>query len=205
MRPVRNSGVKGADGTCYPHLLKAGDTSTGEIAERISKGSSFTQGDVKGLITALRDAIAQEMAMGMTVHLDGIGTFRPLLRLSEGAEQETIDSETRRNAASVEIGKVSFIAAPELLWETNTRADLQRAGGRESNGTPHALKQREEILGDLLAEEGSITVSRYAYETGLSLSSASRELRTIAARPDSSIVRKGSYSHAYYVARKEEE
>lgn len=204
MRSIKRSALEGAEGTRYPHLLKAGDTSTSEIARRISAGSSFTAGDVKGLITALSGALAHEMALGMTVHLEGIGTFRPLLRLREGAEQERVDSESRRNAASVEIGKISFIPDDELLWETSTSADLQRVSALEKEGAKLPRDEREELLLELIRTEGYVTISSYAGHAGISRSTASRELREIAARPDSPISRVGTYSHVRYVARLEE-
>jgi predicted histone-like DNA-binding protein len=202
MRPIKGQLV-GKDDKTYPHLIKTGDTTSTEVAQQISRESSFSRGDVEGLFTALASVLAGEMASGRTVHIRHIGTFRPLLTLRDDAEPEAVDDDQHRNAASVQIGKVSFIPDEELLWETNSRADLHREKAK-SRPIVRKKEQRRKLLLEYLQTHSALTVKEYASLTGLSRSTAYRELAAIAAEEEAPIRKTGSASHRRYVLSEEE-
>ena len=168
--------------TLFPRMLLYGVVDTDTIAEEISRKSAFSRGDVKGLLTVLAEELAGQMARGYSVKLEGLGSFRPLLRMREGAEPELAGDEQRRNRSGVEIGKVSFTADKELLRECNERTDLRRVRPREGEYSTVALapEQRRLLLVRHLESERSITIPEYSRMTGLSRSSAGRELRRFA-------------------------
>jgi len=63
----------------YPRLVQSGQASTDYITKILSEKSSFTRGDIKGLLQELADELAYQMGQGKSVKLDGIGTFVPSL------------------------------------------------------------------------------------------------------------------------------
>ena len=67
----------------YPRMEMEGQISTDDLAESISEGSSFTTGDVKGMIAALARQLAFGMRNGMSVKIDGIGIFSASLALDD--------------------------------------------------------------------------------------------------------------------------
>ena len=60
----------------YPHLLKTGEVTLREMAEDIAQGNTFTRGDVIGVVQAVAGRIARYAAQGLTVRIEGLGTFR---------------------------------------------------------------------------------------------------------------------------------
>lgn len=71
----------------YPRLVQRGQVSTDYIAKVLSQKSSFTKGDVIGLLQELADEMAYQMGDGKSVKLDGIGTFVPSLELRRWAAE----------------------------------------------------------------------------------------------------------------------
>lgn len=65
----------------YPKILLCGQRDLEYIAAHVAYASSFTRGDVKGMIQAVAEEIAGNMAEGYSVKIDGLGTFTPALGL----------------------------------------------------------------------------------------------------------------------------
>ena len=108
----------------YPRLVQHGQASTDYIAKILSEKSSFTRGDIKGLLQELADELAYQMGQGKSVKLDGIGTFVPSLALRIDKERETGEADsTRRNARSIVVGSINFRAEKSLIHNTNYNCD----------------------------------------------------------------------------------
>ena len=112
----------------FPRMKLCGQMDLDEITRRICSGSTFTPGDVKGLVMALSREIADGMAEGRSVKVDGIGVFTPGLGLRKGFERETgREGERRRNARSICVDRIHFRADKELLRETDRNCYLERS------------------------------------------------------------------------------
>ena len=72
----------------YPRMIIKGQCSTEELIEDIAHHTTYNTGELRGMIMALKDAMAREMSRGYSVKLDEIGTFTPSLRITEGKEAE---------------------------------------------------------------------------------------------------------------------
>lgn len=187
----------------YPHLVRAGGVTLDEIADDISGASTFTPGDVKGVVIALAERIARNVARGYTVSIEGIGSFRASLAVEKDAEPETAESTSRRNAASVSIGDILFRADPTLVKDARRESQLERIMPRKKNSDASAptAEERERIAREYLAKNPWMGVKDYARLCHLSHTGASLELRAIAARPDSFLDTRGSGSHKVYILR----
>ena len=65
---------KGA-GKWYARTVSTGVTTTDDLADSIQENTSFSRGDVRGLVIALVDEISYRLRQGETVALEGLGRF----------------------------------------------------------------------------------------------------------------------------------
>lgn len=76
------------NGVWYPMAVTVGKpVETKEVAERLSRISTVSKSDVLAVLGDLAGVLADYMAQGKSVRLDGLGTFRYTLS-TEGVEQE---------------------------------------------------------------------------------------------------------------------
>ena len=185
----------------YPRMIIRDCCGTEELASTISEESSFTPGEVMGMMRQLCRKMAAAMAEGRSVKLDGLGTFSPSLALRKGRERETTDgSGKRRNAGSIEVGSVNFRADRMMVQEINHRCHLERSPKKfvrhVSKFTP---EERLAKAQQFLEEHPMMTVSDYTRMTGLSRTMAGQELRRWVQTEGSGIASQGMASHRVYV------
>ena len=71
--------LPGEDGKriLYPRMKLYGQVDLETITEKIAYASSFTRGDIIGLMQAITDEIAYQMGQGYSVKIDNLGVFTP--------------------------------------------------------------------------------------------------------------------------------
>ncbi|MBR1484564.1 MAG: HU family DNA-binding protein [Prevotella sp.] len=69
----------------YAHTVTTGDVTTEELAEKLQQNTTFSRGEVRGLIDDLVREMKWQLSNGHVVCLDGFGRFRLSVE-SEGAE-----------------------------------------------------------------------------------------------------------------------
>ncbi len=187
----------------FPRMKLCGQMDLDEITRRICSGSTFTPGDVKGLVMALSREIADGMAEGRSVKVDGIGVFTPGLGLRKGFERETgREGERRRNARSICVDRIHFRADKELLRETDRNCYLERSDWKfRKSSTRYTPEERLGLAREFLETHSYLTVSDYAALTGLLRNAAAKELRRWAEDETSGIGRSGRGTHRVYVRR----
>ena len=83
----------------YPKMVMQDCCGTDELARMIAGETTFSTGEIRGIIGQLAQRMAREMAGGHAVKLEGIGTFTPSLTLKKGKERETPSSDLEPKAA----------------------------------------------------------------------------------------------------------
>lgn len=63
------------NGKWYPRSVTVGTLTTADVAERLSRMSTVTRGDVYAVLLGLGEVMCEMLAMGSSVKLDGLGTF----------------------------------------------------------------------------------------------------------------------------------
>lgn len=126
----------------YPRMIIKGQCSTEELIEDIAHHTTYNTGELRGMIMALKDAMAREMSRGYSVKLDEIGTFTPSLGITEGKEAEQPAGETRRNARSIKIRNINFRADKELIRKTEGHCTLERESGTSKLKTSHHSSEK---------------------------------------------------------------
>jgi predicted histone-like DNA-binding protein len=160
---------------------------------------------VKQVLYQVAEDMAFYMAMGYTVTLDGIGTFRPSLGMKRGKQMEEMDENaTKRNAQSICVNNINFRAAKRLIKRTNSECELERSGTHKLHQSPYNKEERLKLAQDFLEEHPYMRVENYISLTKLSRASATRELRELSKQPDSGIGWTGRGSCKLYVKKERE-
>ena len=207
------------------YKLKTKHTLTGEdFIEEVAKRHGFSESVIRGVLADVAAEMQYLLGLGYGVTLPGIGAFTLGVRLKEERKEKLEDEQeaakqaeeeglkpkkvTEPNARNIVLHHINFRKDKQLFSEVAHRLsqqDLERIGGREgSRITIDDKKQSERVAlaRQFLEENLFMRVSDYADITGLSQSSAQRELRELIKFPDYGITCRGRGSHRVYVLRK---
>lgn len=197
MAPMSNRKTTEGNVPYYPRVLIEHRTNSEEIAQMLSKYTSFTKGDILGVISALGEVIASELVAGHAVYLDGIGRFSPSLKLKDGVEPEQEHKEGHRNANSIEFHSINFRPSKELVNICNVKGELTRAKIHKSDPMSSTLEDRCHMALNYIKASEFLKVRDYVDLTGLSRNRASKELRELKDR--GSLGGRGGGSHVVYI------
>lgn len=180
----------------YPKLIIEDQVNLDRIARDISDNSTFSLGEVQGVLYALIKNIERYAGWGYSVKIDGLGVFTPSLQYKRDVEREEVGG-TKRNAASIEVGGVNFRVDRSLVGNINQHCDLRRS--RQRTYTKHRAGQEERLAMalDYMRTHGYMRLQDYTVMTGLSRSTACRELRRFHA--ERRIGGQGFGAHSVYV------
>lgn len=187
----------------FPRMKLWGQTDLDEISRKISRATTFTPGDVKGLVQAFVEEMAAEMADGKSVKIDGIGIFIPALGLRDGFDRESgEEGDTRRNATSIYLKDIHFRVDKELLTQTARRCHLERSTWKfRKSSTRYTPEERLALAQQFLDTHPFLTVADYMQLTGLLRVTAAKELNRWKEDPSSGIGSRGRGSHKVYVRK----
>ena len=161
------------------------------------------ESSIVGVLSLVSEKLALSMAEGFSVKLDGIGTFNAKLGVRDDMLQDACEEgESSRNAHSIRVTGVAYRADNDLIRATSRKCMLERGGVsrlRKSKLTP---AERAQKARDFLEENAIMRVPDYVKLTGLSRTTASKELCRLALDPTSGITSKGSRSQKFYVLSK---
>ena len=197
MTPMSNRKTTEGNVPYYPRVLIEHRTNSEEIAQMLSKYTSFTKGDILGVISALGEVIASELVAGHAVYLDGIGRFSPSLKLKDGVEPEQEHKEGHRNANSIEFHSINFRPSKELVNICNIKGELTRAKVHKSDPMNSTLEDRCHMALNYIKASGFLKVRDYVDLTGLSRNKASQELRDL--KDAGFLGCRGGGSHVVYI------
>lgn len=191
----------------YPRIKLWGQVDLEYLASHINYASSFTPGDIVGLVKALTEAVATEMAHGNSVKIDGLGIFTPSLGLRPQAEGqralcESEGKEYRPNATSLYLRNINFRADKELIEQTARRYSLSKSEWKfRRSSQRYTPEQRLRLAQDYLKKTPLLRVRDYCDLTGLLRDAAARELKRWSETPGSGIGHMGTGSHKVYVRK----
>ena len=191
---------------CYYRLAKSRNISTKEFLNIIARHEMLNVGILEHALCGIADNLAELLAEGYSIKLDGIGTFQATLGVKETKEMDTIDGdEQKRNAKSIEVQNVRYVSDKDLVKEVNIKCKLSRAGVARVNRSPYTKEERLKLLQNYLsdAEHPFIRVAEYAALVELPRSSAGKELRSFSENHANGIASSGRRPAVVYVRRTE--
>lgn len=125
----------------HARIVPNGRVSTDRLAKEIQKESSLTVADVKSVLIALADKMAEHLGDGRKVYLEGIGYFQVNLHCKE--EVRTMHGARSEN---IEFKSVSFRA------DANLKKSLKKEKIQRSKNKPHSMPITEKEIDAKLTE-----------------------------------------------------
>lgn len=138
----------------HPRLVSSGTIDTKEFIKRAKNRSSFSSGDIKGVLQLFQDMIAEHLMYGYNVELEGIGTFSVSLQCRPVMDKKEIRSE------SVQFRDVKFRSSKELRERLCTMP-VFRSENVESDKKYFSPEECERRLMAYLDNHPSITRTEY--------------------------------------------
>ena len=157
---------------------------------------------VENVMTNAMDVLARLLGEGYSVSIDGLGTFKAAIGLKDDKEMDTFDgNESKRNARSLQLTNVNFKADKQLVRQTGMHCQLERGHVSRLRQSPYTREERLERALNFIEENGFMRLSDYVKLTGLSRSTACRELKEFRTNPNNGLTTKGRGSSSVYVRR----
>lgn len=179
----------------YPRIVSRGTISSKRLVSEISEESTFTPGDIEGLLVALERKISNYLVAGHHVQLGNIGYFSAKLKARPVMDKKEIRSH------SIFFDNVNFRAS--MRFRKNSRGFVERA----TMGFNHSLHISEEVrrrrMEEFLDKEPFMTRHDYSQLSGLLKNKALGELNKLIA--EGILDTMGQGCHKVYIrARKKE-
>ena len=165
------------------------------VSELAQPGSGLSEGSVLHVLSNMAEKLAYYMGQGYTVTIDG----------SADKETETVEEDApERNARSIEVNGVNFRASQELIRRTNRHCNLKRGGNSVLHSSRYSEQERLALAQQYLSTHTLMRIADYVQLTGLSRTTATRELQRFRQDPNSGITVSGMGTNKVYVKRKDE-
>lgn len=171
LREKPNPKGDGEKQSLYPQIVSSGTIRTRDLLEDISSGSTFTIGDLEGMLTALTEKISGYLKDGYTVELGKIGYFSARLKSRPVMDKKEIRS------TSICFDNVNFRAS--AWFRKHTRGSVERASNGFRSSAQLSETERRELLDKYLDETPFITRTEYTNLTGLLKNKALEDLKEL--------------------------
>ena len=184
----------------YPQAVKSKTVSFSELAEEIEQATSYTVGDLKGMMKTIARMAAKHLNASEHVELEGLGTLSLSIACERDAEGHlpVITSADQVKPHQLHVSRVNFDAKPEFMKALKgpfVRAkDPFPANQEQDVPTPD---ERRALLLSHLDERGYISTTTYMQLTRLTRHKASAELNALV--QEGLLARSGTSTHLVFV------
>lgn len=194
---------KAGENKAYYRMETSHRVSMEEFIETIAMpGHGITAGEAKQVLGQAAQTLAMLLSEGCAVTIDGIGTFKATVGVRNDKEQDDFTpDEPQRNAQSIEVNGVHYRADKRLVRDISVQCTLVRGKQSRIKRSPYTLEERISRAIAYMEEYDYLTVKGYAELNGLSVSTASVELRKLRSDASSGIRAIGKRSGLMYVKR----
>ena len=176
----------------YPRIVSKGTIDSEKIVRNISEASSFTPGDIEGLLVALEGQISHYLSEGYHVELGRLGYF------SAGLKARPVSNPKEIRAGSIYFGSVNFRASAWLKKQSRGWVVRSTRKFRSSDNLPEEVRRRR--MEKFLDTNPFMTRKDYSYLTGLLKNKALEDLNRFV--EENILDTMGSGSHKVYVRPK---
>ena len=140
----------------YPRIVNKGTITGKRLVSDISQATSFTPGDVEGVLAALESRISYYLSEGHHVQLGNMGHF------SAGLTARPVMDKKEIHAQTIFFGKVHFRVSPGFRKQCAGFVERVRAGygfrhSKDYSGITGLLKNKALNDLNLLVEKGILT------------------------------------------------
>lgn len=181
----------------YPRIVNKGTITTKRLVSDISQATSFTPGDIEGLLTALEDRISYYLSEGHHVQLGNMGHF------SAGLAARPVMDKKEIHAQTVFFGKVHFRVSPGFRKQCAGFVERVRAGYGFRHSADISGAERYRRLCVFLETNPFITRKDYSGITGLLKNKALNDLNLLVEKGVLTTLGQGSHKVYVKVVNKE--
>lgn len=191
-------------------LRSMGAMDTGHVARAIhQRMHTFSEGDCMAMTHEMVYVIAEMLADGYTVTLDGLGNFSVSLGLADYDDGTPLARQGGEpNARRIHVRDVHFKPQRDFVRHVDRlcsgRLVREHTGTRPLRRSRYTPEERIQLALEFIRKNGFMRQSDYAAITGISRTTACRELRAICADPSSPIQSCGRISHKIYIEKVQE-
>ena len=191
------------EASAYYRMETSRRVTMAEFVKEISiPGYGISEATAVQVLSQAATSLARLMAHGCAVTIDGIGTFKATVGVCDGKEQDAFaENEPQRNAQSIAVNGVHYRADKELVKAVRSQCVLERGKQHRIKCSPYTLAERISRAVAYIEEYGYMRTRDYAELNGLSLSTATVELRKVRKEEASGIRAIGRGSSLIYVKR----
>ena len=137
---IRNPGFKEDEKNFFVAPVCEGVFNTEDLIRSVAHGSTLSSADMKAALTAIVETLAEALATGKRVKLDGLGSFS--LKLTTDADINDTDEKIGKK---ISIKTVKFLPAKELLQKMG-KVTFQRTQNPRSLQWDELPQDQEERL-----------------------------------------------------------
>ena len=137
---IRNPGFKDDEKNFFVAPVCGGVFNTEDLIRSVAHGSTLSSADMKAALTAIVETLAEALATGKRVKLDGLGSFS--LKLTTDADINDTDEKIGKK---ISIKTVKFLPAKELLQKMG-KVTFQRTQNPRSLQWDELPQDQEERL-----------------------------------------------------------
>ena len=171
-----------------------------EFVEHCTRHGGMQRSAVVGVLAHVSHELAMLMADGYSVTVDGLGTFSPRVGVRPDMAQDGFDAgQPSHNAHALCVSGINYRADKELVEQVDSNCRLERGASSRLRHSPYTEAERVEKARSFIRENTIMRIADYARLTGLSYTTASRELCRIAADPATGITARGRKSAKVYM------
>lgn len=157
--PKPNEKGDGKPQPLYPRVVSSGTIDTETIVRDISQASSFTPGDIEGVLECYERQVAHYLSEGYHVQIGRLGYLSPKLTARPVMDKKEI------RANSISFNGANFRTSSWLLRHIS--GFLERAAHGFSHSSTLSLARRRQLLEEYLDNHVYITRTQYSELTGL--------------------------------------
>ncbi len=171
-----------------------------DFLEWMSNADPFITKHAESVLKHMTHQLAIAMALGHSVTIEGLGTFRAGIGLKKGKELDGLEEgESTRNAQSLQVTDVYYRPDKELVRDVNMNCTLTRGGTQRIRKQKYTREERLQLALDYLEKHKTMRVADYKALTGLSRTAATLELQLFRDDPDTGITYTGNGTHKVYI------
>ena len=173
----------------YPRIVIKGTIDTEHLVRDISRMSSFSPGDINGLLAAIEERVSYYLSEGHHVQLGDMGYFSAGLQGRPAMDPKEIHAQT------IFFSKVHFRVSPDFRKRCAGFVERAKYGFRKSAELSGAERYRRLLV--FLETHPFITRKDYSSVTGLLKNKALNDLNLLVKKGYLNTI--GSGSHKVYV------
>lgn len=175
----------------YPRIVNKGTIDTERLVSDISAMSSFSPGDIEGLLAAFEERISYYLSEGHHVQLGDLGYF------SAGLSARPVEDKKEIHSQSIYFGKVHFRVSPAFRKRCAGFLERVRPGYGFRQSQTLSGEERYRRLMVYLESHPFITRINYSGITGLLKNKALNDLNLLVNKGYLDTIGRGS--HKVYV------